>query len=704
MKLISRFSMLIVLTTLWAGLGPAQEPKGKMITTESLFREMIDLEGLTRYPQPAYKTIQFSSFDRRSNLPGGPGWFANSDGFGGEPIPNFEKTLKEPGGDGIGEYQVVELKGPGAVVRLWSAAISGRVRLYIDDLSRPLYGGEAAPFFRRTYGCFPESAALDQNLLEKTVYQRDAAYAPLPFRKSLKIVWVGNLKEIHFYQVGVRLYEPGTQVASFNPRDLQASSRTINDVLSVLAEPDRVHSTSNDPPISFRTSLVPFEKKEVLSLEGPGAAENLVLKLEAEDMDKALRRTVLHIICDEAPWGQVQSPVGDFFGAAPGINPYESLPFSVRLDGTMVCRFLMPFRKSMKIVLENVGSEPINASGAVRPRPYRWDDDGSMHFMARWRADHGLTASNREVQDLPFLLARGQGLYVGTASFIMNPSPVPTPYGSWWGEGDEKVFVDGDKTPSTIGTGSEDYFNYSWSSPDIFASPYCGQPRNDGPGNRGFVTNFRWHILDPFPFRQAVSFFMELYSHERTPGLSYSRIGYYYARPGTFDDHLPISPEDVRTLRLPAWEPAARMGARDFEFFEAEKVVADSDGTSFRGGRLFSGGAALVWFPKEEKNAREFKLAVGQAGKKRIHCCFVHADNTGKVSALINGRPVRWSDGEKAVSLRAPGRILLRMTPLEPLELAAGEHVLTLRFEGADPDIRVPEVGLDFIGIQKVEK
>ena len=50
--------------------------------------------------------------------------------------------------------------------------------------------------------------------------------------------------------------------------------------------------------------------------------------------------------------------------------------------------------------------------------------------------------------------------------------------------------------PRIFGTGSEDYFNYAWSSPDIFLFPYCGQPRNDGPGNRGFVTNNRWHIID----------------------------------------------------------------------------------------------------------------------------------------------------------------------------------------------------------------
>jgi hypothetical protein len=93
------------------------------ITTETLFKEMIDMVGLTYFPDPPFRTVQFSSFDHRSTLPGGPDWFANSDGFGGEPIPNFEQVIREPGEDGMGEYLIADVQGPGAIVRLWTAAI-----------------------------------------------------------------------------------------------------------------------------------------------------------------------------------------------------------------------------------------------------------------------------------------------------------------------------------------------------------------------------------------------------------------------------------------------------------------------------------------------------------------------------------------------------------------------------------------------------
>jgi hypothetical protein len=111
--------MTLILVSVALALGstlPAQEQNVRpVITTGSLFEEMVDLAGLASFPDPHFRTVQFSSYDRRSRLPGGPDWFANSDGFGGEPIPNFEKVLKEPDQTGMGEYLIADLDGPGAV-------------------------------------------------------------------------------------------------------------------------------------------------------------------------------------------------------------------------------------------------------------------------------------------------------------------------------------------------------------------------------------------------------------------------------------------------------------------------------------------------------------------------------------------------------------------------------------------------------------
>ena len=686
---------IFVLTTA-CGVGPTP------VTTGSLFKEMDDLTALARFPEPAFRTVQFSSFDRRSSMPEGPGWFANADG-GGEPIPNFEKVLKTPGADGLGEYLMVDIPGPGAIVRLWTASISGLVRFYVDDLEHPLYEGEAEGFFRRPYDVFGEMKAVDRERFRSTVYQRDASYAPIPFAKRLRVIWIGKLDDVHFYHIQVRRYAAGTAVVSFRPDDISKYKETIDRVTLALADPDaRPASPSAKPARAFEVFLAPGEKKEVIKLDGPGALDMFRLRLQADDLDTALRQTVLNIVCDGFPRGQVQSPVGDFFGAAPGVNPYRSLSFSVAEDGRMTCRFVMPFEKSLRLILENRGRQAVRADVEVVPRDFAWDER-TMHFRARWRVDHNLIASDEDVQDLPFLLARGKGVYVGTTSILLNPATVPTSWGNWWGEGDEKVFVDEDKFPSIFGTGSEDYYNYSWSSPDIFFFPYCGQPRNDGPGNRGFVSDFRWHILDRIPFADSIDFRMELCSHERTAGLSYARTGYYYARPGTIDDHKAIMPDDLRELRLPeAWQPAARFGAGNSVFYAAEEILADRKNTTLRQGRLWAGGQLLVWTPEKTGERKKLKIVVDSPGKTQVHITAALTPKSGRAAAWIDGHPAGGMGKPETIDLYESFRTLLRTFSLEPMELPPGEYTLIIEYKGANPGISRPEIGLDFVWVQKL--
>lgn len=682
--------------------GPAAPPA--TVTTGNLYEEMIDLAALTRFPEPAYKTVQFSSYDRRSNLPEGPGWFANSDGFGDEPIPAFEAVLRAPGPDSVGQYLMADVDGPGALVRLWTAAIDGTVQLWLDGQDEPLYSGSADDFFRKPLDAFPQVAGLDRVRLRRALYQRDAAYAPMPFARHFRLVWTGNLSHIHFYHVGIRRYAPGTSVATFTPADLATYRETIDRVTAALANPDAdLPESVGADARAIAVTLRPGEAKDALLLDGPAALDRLELKVEAPDVGRALRQTLLRISFDGYPKAQVESPMGDFFGAAPGINPYQSLPFTVRPDGTMITRFVMPFERSALVRLENLGDQPVTVTGAARAVPYAWDAERSMHFRARWRVDHDLVADPAAVQDLPFLLAHGQGVYVGTTSILLNPNPIPTPYGDWWGEGDEKVFVDDDaRRPSLFGTGSEDYYNFSWSVPDIFAFAYCGQPRDDGPGNRGFVSVYRWHILDRLPFRQSVGFYMELYSHERTPGLSYARVGYHYGRPGLTDDHVAIKPVDVRELRLPPWVPAARMGARNSVFHQTETILAGRR-LPFETGNLYAGGRLPVWRPARSGDVLRLRVPVAAGGRYLVHFVARSDGRGGRLRVSLDGKPSELESGDSTVDLRLSDRTVLRDYALRPQSLAAGRHTLDFVFAGAPPGVGPPAIGIDFVWVQEVK-
>jgi hypothetical protein len=310
--------------------------------------------------------------------------------------------------------------------------------------------------------------------------------------------------------------------------------------------------------------------------------------------------------------------------------------------------------------------------------------------------------SPQAVQDMPFLIANGAGRYVGTALMLLNPCEVPTPWGGWWGEGDEKVFVDDDTFPSTFGTGSEDYFNYGWSLPDIFGHAYCGQPRDDGPGNRGFVTNQRWHIIDDVPFRSRLAFYLELYPHEDVPGMSYARIGYHYARPGTIDDHVAITDEDLRPLALPPnWQPAARFVMQNATYYQAEELVRSGPRTVLEQGNLWAGGQVLVWHPATVGEELELRLAVAEDGEYVIHVAFAHDKTSGRVVVALDGDALTLSGQPEVIDLRVLYRVLSRQYGTDTLELAKGEHMLTLRYEGAAESVADPTVGVDYVAVQR---
>ena len=686
------WSLLGILLLIGGGSALANE-----VTTGSVIDEMVNLDRLADIPEVPYKTLQFTSYDRRSKIPGGPDWFSNGDGFGGGPIPAFEEVLREPGEDGIGDYLVCDVEGPGCIVRNWTAAINGTIKMYLDGAEEPIFDGPAQQFFHRPYEPYVEGTEYSGDALRGTFYQRDAAYCPIPFAKRCRIVWTGNTRQVHFYYLQIRQYQQDIQVKTFTPEDITTYKTNIDRTRKILSDPDANYelAATETQPIELRVAAV--TRYVGLELEGEGAIERLELTVEAEDLDAALRQTVMHIACDGWTNPQVQSPVGDFFGAAPGINPYVSLPFTVTGEGKLISRYVMPYQKSLKIEFENLGEQPVTIRGKVHAKPRKWDPERSTHFYARWRVIHD--ATTYPPVDIPYLVANGSGRYVGSAAFLLNPARGTHPSGSWWGEGDEKIFVDEDTFPSSFGTGSEDYFNYAWSAVDIFFYPYCGQPRNDGPANRGFVTNNRWHMIDDLPFQQRISFYMELLSHHRVEGFSYACLGYHYGRPGKIDDHRVITRNDLRKPVLPGpWKPLAYRGSQGATFYEPEDV-AEGD-FEIEEGDLWTEGKLMVWRPKQKGDTLKLTVPVKEDGKYQMRIGVCYDKRSGSVSATLNDQAFGFGGQDGKEVLYNEHRTILQATESDSVQLSAGEHVVELTYEGPGKEGQEPFVGIDFIWLQ----
>jgi hypothetical protein len=304
--------------------------------------------------------------------------------------------------------------------------------------------------------------------------------------------------------------------------------------------------------------------------------------------------------------------------------------------------------------------------------------------------------------DLPFLVMIGTGRLVGVASIVSNPGRVPHPSGSWWGEGDEKIFVDGEAQPSFLGTGSEDYYNYSWSRPDLFDHPYSGQPQNTGPGNQGYCTNHRWHVLDSIPFARSLSFHMEMWPHNAQPGLGYARVAYVYALPSAVDDHRRVQASELVVPELPPQEPEATGGARGATFHLLESANLNAvGGDLFQDGEwpTAASGSLVSWSARPGDRLR-IPLNVETGGTIQLNLVATHRPDGGSVRITLDGEPVivQSLGGAELGRTGSPDLILksryarrLLSTGFEPLEVEAGNHALTLEC------IEAGTLGFDYV-------
>ena len=697
MKIHIALILLGLFLSLGAGVASAAD-----VTTTSLLDEMIDLQRLTSMPQPAYHTYQFSSHDRRANLPGGRGWFGNADGFGYEPIPGVLKVIeKATRRSGVGTYLLAEQDGPGAIVRCWTAAghrmktgMNGTIRMYLDGSETPVYDGSANEFLMNLYPAIAKQHGLNADGLSDGYTQRDACYCPIAFAKSCRIEWTGKLTAVHFYHIEFRRYAQGAKVETFEPKQFDDLRQKFKAVGAVLINP------SSRPAATGETSRIaakiePNQSAHLLHIEKrPGKITELQLKLKAADLDRALRQTVVKVFFDGHERPQVESPLGDLFGAAPGINPYDSIPMKVEPDGAMTCRFVMPFADSVSILAINHSPEPVEVSGKAVVDDYTWDKERSMHFLAQWKVNHNMQVSGRSGFDIPFLMARGAGRFVGCSVHMMNPSGVPGV--NWWGEGDEKIFVDNDRNaPSFFGTGSEDYFNYSWSESDLFAHAYFAQPRCDGPATRGFVVNNRWHILDDIPFNDRFDFFMEMIHHNVVDGYSYARISYYYGRPGIYSDGMPLFREDLRVVESPQnWVPEVAGRQKRATYFQLEDLKGGE--SLVESNPLWACGKRVGWRPEKEGDSITMEFDAAKAGKYDMSIVFSRSPEAGKCAVLVNGKPTRRSGFDRYESFHT----MLRESGIGQIELLQGKNTITLVYRGKNPESKGSLIGADFIWIQ----
>ncbi|HEY1209951.1 MAG TPA: glycoside hydrolase family 172 protein [Terracidiphilus sp.] len=215
------------------------------------------------------------------------------------------------------------------------------------------------------------------------------------------------------------------------------------------------------------------------------------------------RLSILRMYWDDETSPSVEVPVGDFF--AMGWGKYariSSLPVCVNPGSGFNSYWPMPFRKHAKITLENLDVKPVTVYFQIDYTETAVPMDAA-YFHAQFRRVNPLPY--KEVYTI-LDNVKGKGQYVGTylAWGVHNKG--------WWGEGEIKFYMDGDKEfPSINGTGTEDYFNGSYDFEnqekhryEEFTSPYSGLAQVIKPNvlyqSQQRFGMYRWHIVDPIRF------------------------------------------------------------------------------------------------------------------------------------------------------------------------------------------------------------
>lgn len=235
------------------------------------------------------------------------------------------------------------------------------------------------------------------------------------------------------------------------------------------------------------------ETATLLDVDGSGIVQRMWITLSEFD-PVFLRALRLDMYWDDAASPAVSTPLGDFMAAINGkILPMENALFSSPEGKSFNCLIPMPFRTAARITLTNESNKVVRLyTYEINVLHTPSHEEDTLYFHAFWRRERW-TEIGRDFEILPAVKGRGRflGAHIGVIQKEENEG--------WWGEGEVKVYLDGDEQfPTLVGTGAEDYIGAAWGQ-KVFQNRYTGSLFNE----EGQVGFYRYHIPDPIYFREG---------------------------------------------------------------------------------------------------------------------------------------------------------------------------------------------------------
>jgi hypothetical protein len=249
------------------------------------------------------------------------------------------------------------------------------------------------------------------------------------------------------------------------------------------------------------------QEVQLCDIEGPGTIRHIWMT--GPRTPASLRSVVIRAWWDGQEHPSIECPIGDFMGFAHGkVMPYFSAVHSLGRNAGMNIWLPMPFAKKARLTLTNEGKANVALFYQIdyTIKDNHPSDVGRLHVL--FRRENPTT----EKQDFEMLPKRtGKGRYIGALLGIRNLHP-----GQWWGEGEIKIFMDGDtEFPTIVGTGSEDYVGLSYGmqqTPHLYngcclclnSTDWSREDLDKNKENANFISMYRWHLPDPIYWEKEV--------------------------------------------------------------------------------------------------------------------------------------------------------------------------------------------------------
>jgi len=473
-------------------------------------------------------------------------------------------------------------------------------------------------------------------------------------------------------------------------------------------------ATSVDPNPNSNADRIkyvaPGETRVLADIKGPAVIRHIWLTfnearpnwLEAGGSARP-DEIVLRMYWDDGKQPAVEAPLGDFFGAGFGLRrEIRSVPVLVEGGDGYNCYWPMPFYKRGLITITNESQK--NVRSFYYHIDYTEEErlpEKTAYFCAQYRNEF----PEKTGRDYLILDAEGEGHYIGTVMSARSRSPF------WFGEGDAKFYVDGEKKPTIQGTGTEDYFLMAWGlNESLFPYFGCTCMSTDIEDLGTQYCLYRWHIADPVRFTKSLRFEIE-----HTGWISEDET-----ESGKVEGHVERE-DDMATVafwyqvgqpkRFTTWPALAQRIFPNLDIVIEGKTLIPTARHSpglveLQKGFDWTGDGQVSFRPVDDKPVVEVDFQVEKEEYRGLILRFTYAEDYGIYRIFLDGKNVRqppdYMAGQKIVDydFYSPG-LQVKDNYLGSFKLAPGKHTLRLECLGKNVLAKGNSLGLDSVRLRE---